>query len=82
MSGDLIVEVVDDELGIRADSRTLQQPPGWTRLGRLGLAVHPVGISLNAANNRILCYDPQSGAVADFRRWTNRTVRLTFDGNG
>lgn len=36
----------------------------------------------NTINNRILRYDPQSGAVTDFRRWTNRVVGLAFSADG
>ena len=36
----------------------------------------------NAANNRILRYDPSSGDVSDFRRWTNRTMGLAFSPSG
>ena len=36
----------------------------------------------NNINNRILRYDPQSGAVTDFRRWTNRVVGLAFSADG
>ncbi len=36
----------------------------------------------NAANNRILSYDPSTGAVSDFRRWTNRTCGLAFSQSG
>ena len=36
----------------------------------------------NAANNRILRYDPSSGEVTDFRRWTNRTCGLAFSRSG
>lgn len=36
----------------------------------------------NAANNRILRYDPSSGGVSDFRRWTNRTAGLALSGSG
>ncbi len=36
----------------------------------------------NAANNRILRYAPDSGQVADFRRWTNRTCGLAFSRSG
>lgn len=36
----------------------------------------------NAANNRILRYDPSTGNVTDFRRWTNRTCGLTFSSSG
>ena len=35
-----------------------------------------------AAENRILRYDPQSGVVTDFRRWTNRTIGLAFSADG
>ena len=34
------------------------------------------------AENRILRYDPQSGAVADFRKYTNRTRGLAFSAEG
>ena len=36
----------------------------------------------NAANNRILRYDPSAGVVSDFRRWTNRTCGLAFSRSG
>ena len=36
----------------------------------------------NAANNRILRYDPSTGVVTDFRRWTNRTSGLAFSRSG
>ena len=36
----------------------------------------------NAANNRILRYAPDTGAVSDFRRWTNRTCGLAFSRSG
>ena len=36
----------------------------------------------NAANNRILRYDPSTGAVSDFRRWTNRTCGLAHSRSG
>jgi gluconolactonase len=36
----------------------------------------------NAANNRILRYDQPTGAVTDFRRWTNRTMGLAFSRSG
>ena len=36
----------------------------------------------NAANNRILRYDPATGAVSDFRRWTNRTTGLALSPSG
>lgn len=36
----------------------------------------------NAANNRILRYDPATGEVTDFRRWTNRTCGLAFSRSG
>ena len=47
-----------------------------------GLLFTQLVFPFNSANNRILSYDPQSGEVSDFRKWTNRTVRLTFDGQG
>ena len=36
----------------------------------------------NSAKNRILRFDPSSGQVTDFRRWTNRTVSLAFSAKG
>ena len=36
----------------------------------------------NAANNRILRYDPATGDATDFRRWTNRTCGLAFSRSG
>ena len=36
----------------------------------------------NAANNRVLRYDPATGDVTDFRRWTNRTCGLAFSRSG
>lgn len=36
----------------------------------------------NAANNRILRFDPLNGDVTDFRRWTNRTCGLAFSPSG
>ena len=36
----------------------------------------------NAANNRILRFAPSTGAVTDFRRWTNRTTSLAFSRAG
>ena len=36
----------------------------------------------NAANNRILRYDPSAEVVSDFRRWTNRTCGLAFSRSG
>ena len=36
----------------------------------------------NAAHNRILAYDPQTQAISDFRRWTNRTVGLATSAAG
>ena len=36
----------------------------------------------NAANNRILQYNPFTGDVTDFRRWTNRTCGLAFSRSG
>lgn len=33
-----------------------------------------------AIDNRILRYDPETGDVADFRRWTNRTAGLAYAG--
>ena len=36
----------------------------------------------NAADNRILRYEPATGHVTDFRRWTNRTCGLAFSPSG
>ena len=36
----------------------------------------------NVANNRILRYDPATGEVTDFRRWTNRTMGLAVSRSG
>lgn len=36
----------------------------------------------NPAENRILRYNPQGGAVADFRRWSNGTVGLAISADG
>ena len=36
----------------------------------------------NAANNRILRYNPGPGTTSDFRRWTNRTCGLAFSHAG
>ena len=36
----------------------------------------------SAPENRILRYDPASGQVTDFRRWTNNTIGLAFAPNG
>ena len=36
----------------------------------------------NTIHNRILRYDPGSGEVTDFRRWTNRVVGLAFSAEG
>ena len=36
----------------------------------------------NVANNRILRYDPATGDVTDFRRWTNRTCGLALSRSG
>ena len=36
----------------------------------------------NAANNRILRYNPDTGQVTDFRRWTNRTTGLALSSSG
>jgi gluconolactonase len=36
----------------------------------------------NPAENRILRYDPESGAVTDFRRWTAHIIGLAFSSDG
>ena len=47
-----------------------------------GLLFTQLTFPFNAANNRILRYDPATGAVTDFRRWTNRTTGLAFSQSG
>ena len=41
-----------------------------------------VSVPSNTIHNKILRYDPQSGEVSDFRRWTNRVVGLAFSADG
>ena len=36
----------------------------------------------NSADNRIMRYDPSTGEVTDFRRWTNSTIGLAFSSEG
>jgi gluconolactonase len=36
----------------------------------------------NLPDNRILRYDPRTGYVSEFRRWTHRTAGLAFSTNG
>ena len=47
-----------------------------------GLLFTQLTFPFNAANNRILRYDPSTGEVTDFRRWTNRTMGLAFSRSG
>jgi gluconolactonase len=39
-------------------------------------------VPANSINNRIMRYDPVTGAVTDFRRWTNQTIGLAFSADG
>ncbi|HEY7066533.1 MAG TPA: SMP-30/gluconolactonase/LRE family protein [Chloroflexota bacterium] len=39
-------------------------------------------LPVDARENRILRYDPRSGAVSEFRRWTGRVKGLAFDAAG
>ena len=41
-----------------------------------------VSVPSNTIHNKILRYDPQSGEVSDYRRWTNRVVGLAFSADG
>lgn len=47
-----------------------------------GLLFTQLAMPANSAENRILRYDPRSGEVTDFRRWTNRTAGLAFSADG
>ncbi len=53
--------------------------PVWNRGA---LLFTQLAFPFNAAANRILAYDPQSGEAADFRRWTNRTAGLALSASG
>ena len=55
--------------------------PVWDERGG-ALLFTQLTFPFNAANNRILRYDPQTGATTDFRRWTNRTTGLAFAADG
>ena len=47
-----------------------------------GLLFTQLATPANTINNRILRYDPQTGEVSDYRRWTNRVVGLAFSADG
>ena len=66
-------EVVDGPYGSPTDG------PAWD--GTALLFTHLV-VPANTINNRILRYDPETGDVTDFRRWTNRVVGLAFSSSG
>ncbi len=53
--------------------------PTWNGEALLFTQVVP---SERAVENRILRYDPQSGATTDFRRWTSRNKGLAFSSDG
>ncbi|MFQ6029199.1 MAG: SMP-30/gluconolactonase/LRE family protein [Dehalococcoidia bacterium] len=53
--------------------------PVWDGEALLFTQIAPAG---NAANNRILRYEPQGRGVTDYRRWTNRTYGLAFGPDG
>lgn len=53
--------------------------PAWDGQG---LLFTQLVMPANAPDNRILRYDPQSGLVTDFRRWTNRTIGLAISTEG
>ena len=53
--------------------------PAWDGQG---LLFTQLTMPANAADNRILRYDPQNGEVSDFRRWTNRTMGLAISADG
>ena len=59
--------------GNRADG------PAWDGEG---LLFTTVSVPSNTIHNKILRYDPKTGEVSDFRRWTNRVVGLTFSADG
>ena len=47
-----------------------------------GLFFTQLAIPANTINNRVLRYDPSTGEVSDYRRWTNRVVGLAFSADG
>ncbi|MDE2842534.1 MAG: hypothetical protein OXN21_04030, partial [Chloroflexota bacterium] len=59
--------------GNRADG------PAWDGEG---LLFTTVSVPSNTIHNKILRYDPGTGEVSDYRRWTNRVVGLTFSADG
>jgi gluconolactonase len=59
--------------GNRADG------PAWDGEG---LLFTTVSVPSNTIHNKILRYDPQTGEVSDYRRWTNRVVGLAFSADG
>ena len=64
-------ELVAGPDGNRADG------PAWDGEG---LLFTTVSVPSNTIHNKILRYDPGTGEVSDYRRWTNRVVGLTFLG--
>ena len=66
-------ELVAGPDGNRADG------PAWDGEG---LLFTTVSVPSNTIHNKILRYDPQSGEVSDYRRWTNRVVGLAFSADG
>ena len=66
-------ELVAGPDGNRADG------PAWDGEG---LLFTTVSVPSNTIANKILRYDPRTGEVSDFRRWTNRVVGLSFAADG
>ncbi len=59
--------------GNRADG------PAWDGEG---LLFTTVSVPSNTIHNKILRYNPQTGEVSHYRRWTNRVVGLAFAADG
>ena len=66
-------ELVAGPDGNRADG------PAWDGEA---LLFTTVSVPSNTIHNKILRYDPGTGEVSDYRRWTNRVVGLTFAADG
>lgn len=66
-------ELVAGPDGKRADG------PAWDGEG---LLFTTVSVPSNTIHNKILRYDPRTGEVSDYRRWTNRVVGLSFSADG
>jgi gluconolactonase len=66
-------ELIAGPDGNRADG------PAWDGEG---LLFTTVSVPSNTIHNKILRYDPRTGEVSDYRRWTNRVVGLAFSAEG